>query len=407
MKVLLCTEFYHSLGGGYAFAIDSQKLLESAGHEVIPFAAKHPGNLPSRASRHFIPYGSYLDTLHGRQWWRAPAALARLATNPAAALGLSRMIRQYRPDVVHTHIISTYLTQVVWEVAHDAGLPVLHTLHDYKLLCPDTCLLSRGRVCRRCKGNHFYHCLFRRCKRGSTAASAAAVFQACAQRVARRAERCVDAFVAPSRFIMREHVAWGLRRSKVYHIPNFTNLSSPAPTRKPGQGFLYVGRLSREKGVDVLVDAARLRPHVQFTIAGDGELREELAAAAPPNVCFLGHVHRDVVPDLLAACRALVVPSVWYENCSLSILEALAAGVPVIGSDIGGIPEQVADGETGLSVEPGDPGSLAEAIDRMDVATAQRMGRAARERAERLYSPSVHLDGLLSLYRRLLSVAST
>jgi len=403
MRILLCTEFYHDLGGGYAFALDSQRLLESEGHEVIPFAAGHPDNRPSPFVQGFIPYTDYLELLRRRQWRLAPKAVRSLVSNPDAAAGIARLIRRIHPDVVHTHIIASYLTQVVWEVAHRAGIPVVHTLHDYKLLCPDTNLLSRGVVCERCRGGRWYECALNRCKQGSIAASAAAMAQAYAQGLLRRPQRCVDAFVAPSEFVRRKHTEWGLRPEKVHHIPNFTWPQPGAARRRVGKYFLYCGRLSREKGPQVLVDAARKASDVEIVIAGDGELRQELAASAPPNVKLLGAVPRTRVPRLLADARALVVPSIWFENCSLSILEAFAAGIPVIGSDIGGIPEQVEHGVTGLLVPPDDPDALAEAIRTLHRSPAQTrdLGRHAHAKAATTYSPVTHCQALVSLHEQV------
>ena len=402
MRILLCTEFYHDRGGGYAFARDSQRLLESYGHEVIPFAAGHPDNLPSPFAQDFVPYRNYLEVLRRRQWRLVPEALRSLISNLDAAAGIARLIRRYRPDVVHTHIIASYLTQVVWEVAHAAGVPVVHTLHDYKLLCPDTNLLSHGAICERCRGGRWHECALRRCKQGSFAASAAAAAQAYAQGLLRRPQRCVAAFVAPSEFIGRKHVEWGLRPEKVHHIPNFTWPQPPARHRRTGKHFLYCGRLSREKGPQVLVEAAREAADAEIVVAGDGEMREELLNSAPPNVQFLGEVPRDRVPRLLADALALVVPSIWYENCSLSVLEAFAAGIPVIGSNIGGIPEQVEHGLTGLLVPPGDTDALAEAIRALhkSPALARKLGRHAHAKAATTYSPSTHYQALLSLNAR-------
>ncbi len=166
MRILLCTEFYHTRGGGYAFALRTQELLEARGREVIPLAARHPDNLPSPHEADFIGY----QDVHAVKGLAKAAALARLIANPEAAAAVRRLIRRWRPDLVHTHIIATYLTQSVWSAAAAAGLPVVHTLHDYKLLCPDTSLWRAGAVCEQCRGGRYYQCLVRRCKAGSFAA---------------------------------------------------------------------------------------------------------------------------------------------------------------------------------------------------------------------------------------------
>jgi len=215
----------------------------------------------------------------------------------------------------------------------------------------------------------------------------------------------VAAFVAPSAFIAARHSDFGLPASKLHHIPNFTCPTRRLPRPSAGSGFLYCGRLSEEKGVPVLVEAARLAPEIEVVLAGSGDLREALGPRPPANVRFLGQVPRERVPALMADARALVVPSIWYENCSLSVLEAFAAGAPVIGSAIGGLFEQIDSGDNGFLVPPGDAHALAEAMRSLHVRPrlALRMGAAAKAKADRVYSPQAHYDSLMPLYASLVA----
>ncbi len=211
-------------------------------------------------------------------------------------------------------------------------------------------------------------------------------------------------FITPSSYLRDRLVAGGYPPERVVAVPNFVDPDEFVAADGPGEGFLYLGRLSHEKGVETLIEAAA-GTDATITIAGDGPERarlEALAAASGAHVEFTGHVPPDRVRELTAAARAVVVPSRWPENCPLVVLEAMASRRPVIASSVGGIPELVRDGREGLLVPPGAAGALRAAIDRLhgDPELAVAMGRAGRERAELRFAPQSHIDTIQSIYDR-------
>ena len=405
MRVLLCTEFYHDRGGAYAAALDSEWLLRSRGHEVVPFAARHPGNLTTPFAEHFVSYRELQSILRRRRYGAALGAALRAVYSMEAYRLLRKVIAVVRPELVHVHNYAYHLSASVFAAARDAGVPAVHTLHDYKLLCPQLSMLRHGTLCERCAGRRFYNCVRYRCVEGSATASAVAALQNCALRGTNLVANSVRAYVCPSAFMRAKAVAGGLPEPLLHCVPNFVRLAEQhaALGTASGRRFLYAGRLVPEKGLGTLLRATKLVPEAELVVAGEGPLRAQLEALAPQNVRFLGSVSRARLAELYSDLVAVVVPSEWYENCSLTVLEAFAAGRCVVAADVGGLPEQVRHGHTGLLFPPGDAKALAECLRRLVARpeAAAGMGHEARQVARTRYSPEVHYARLERLYRSL------
>ena len=371
--------------------------LEEAGHEIAHFSTAHPKNDPSPWAGYFVPYLE-LGADAGLSTRESLVAAARLFHNGEAARRFTRLLDDFRPDVVHAHGIHRQISTSILGVARGRKIPVVHSLHDYHLICPADVLLHRGTtVCepRRCGRLNFGPCVAGRCVRGSLPASALSAAETAWARARRAYTRAGDRFICPSDF-MRRQMAQAGWQAPMDVIPNALPVDSTRP--EPGEQFLVIGRLSREKGIHVVAEAARLAG-ARLTVAGDGPLRAGLEAGYP-EITFTGHLSGNDVRNLTRTARAVVVPSVWFENAPMSVLEAMAAGVPVIASRIGGIPEQVTDGVDGLLVDPGDPKVLAEAMKRLadDRDFAMTLGARAQATVAERYSPAMHLARLEKTY---------
>jgi glycosyltransferase involved in cell wall biosynthesis len=401
MRILVASKFWYVRGGLERVMFDEIDLLEAAGHEVVAFSTAHPENLPSPYEADFAPYLEIggASTLGMTDKLRA---VARLFRNRAAAKAVGRLIEGTRPDVMHVHGIHRQLSPSILMEAKRRGVPVVHTLHDFHLICPSDMLLCCGTSpCDppACRGGAFMPAIRKKCVKGSTGRSMLSAAELSFQRVTRAYERSVDRFISPSAFLadtMRAN-GWG-------HIPIdvLPQAARPMPQTRGGDAFLFTGRLSHEKGVSTLLWAAR-KAGVRVVVAGDGPEGEALRAEFP-EFTFLGHVSSDRIAELLLDARAAVVPSIGMENSPIAVLEPLAAGVPVIGSRVGGLPELVRDGIDGLLVPPGDIGALAEALTTLanDPEAAARMGAAGRIRVSTEFTPATHLERLLAIYRRAL-----
>lgn len=407
MKILAVNKFYWPKGGSERVFFDLADGYERAGHEVVPFAMRSPRNLPSRWEARFAPEVS---------WDGGPLRKLRAAANVVhsaqAARCLRLLVRETRPDVAHLHNFHHQLSPSIVDVLREEGVPAVHTLHDYKVICPNYLLYTEAAVCERCRGGRFHHAVLHRCVGDRVGPSLVAAVEMTWQRARRTLERGVRRFVAPSRFLAGKLRAFGVEDDRIRVVPNGVDPDAFPPSAGDGEGFVVAGRLSREKGLATLVEAVARAGNVRLTVCGTGPLEEELRRQAerdaPGRIAFAGHLAR---ADLLArvrGARALVLPSEWYENAPMAALESLASGVPVIASAIGGNPEIVRDGETGALFAPGDAAALAAHLEAFhaDASRAGGLGRRGREMIEREFSLADQVRRMLELLEEVASSAS-
>ena len=317
---------------------------------------------------------------------------------------MREMVRSHRIQIVHVHNLFPTLSPAVLRSATKAGAVVLVTLHNYRLLCLPANLLRDGRVCEACVGRLPWRGIRYRCYRGSALGSGVLAASLTAHRRFGTFD-CVTRYLAVSEFVMRKHLEAGIIPGHLIVVkPNF---SWPAPAREgPGEYYLFLGRLAPEKGVDTLLSAWGGRVPGRLVIAGHGPEASRLRRAAPKGVEFRGPVAASEVPALMAGARALLVPSRWYEAAPRTIIEAYAAGVPVLASDIGALRDAVEDGVTGYLVPPEDAGAWAGAAERLaDDGESERLGEGGRSRWMQRHSPERGLEGLVSTYREALAAA--
>ncbi len=401
MRILVANKFWYRRAGLERVMFDEIGWLESAGHEVAHFSTQHPENDASPWSDYFAPYLEIgpQTPLTSRE---KAVAVERMFWNGVAARRFARLLRDFRPDVVHAHGIHRQISPSILLEARRAGAPVVQTLHDYHPICASGDLLAAGlRACDpvACGPVNVLPCLLRGCVHQSKAKSALGAAELLWRRWVVRYERLVDAFISPSRYLARAVSASGIRHRPIHVLPNAIPAPARMPDVLPGEAFMYAGRLSREKGLGTLLRAAEAA-RVTLLVAGTGPLEQSLIAQAPSGVRFLGRLPGHEVDRLLAGSRAAVVPSEWAENAPMAVLEPMALGRPVIATRMGGIPEQIRDGVDGVLVDAGDKRQLAAALRVLadDAALADRLGRSARERATTTFGPQAHLDGLLDVY---------
>jgi glycosyltransferase involved in cell wall biosynthesis len=331
----------------------------------------------------------------------AMSAAARAVWAFSSAKEVERLVRSHRPDVVHVHNLFPTLSPAVLRTAA-RSTPVVATLHNYRLMCLPATLMRDARPCQDCLGRVPWPGVVHKCYRGSLAGSGVLATSLTVHRVAGSYDR-VALFLAVSDFVRRKHLEAGAVRKPLLVKPNF---SWPIPRREgPGDAFLYLGRLSYEKGVDTILRAWR-PGRGTLVVAGSGPDEDRLRTMAPRDVVFLGSVEGSAVPGLLQRARALLLPSIWYEGQPRVVLEAYAAGVPVVASDIGGLPELVEDGRSGFVVPAREPDAWAVAVDKLLAdEVAVRLGQGGWELWHQRFSPERGLEGLEEAYRR--AIAST
>jgi glycosyltransferase involved in cell wall biosynthesis len=376
VRILLAHSFYRTAGGEDRYVLAQLELLR----------ARHQAELLARRNQ---------DLADG------PRAAAAMAWSPRLTREVVAALRRFGPDVVHLHNAYPALGPAVHIAAGRAGTPLVMTVHNLRLRCPNGVQFTGGAPCRRCEQGAYANAVRHGCfpTRAQSAAYAASLWL---HRFVLRLQERVGLFLAPSRFLRGRLLDWGVPAQRVRLVRNFTHLP-PDASPEVGEAGLCLGRLSLGKGLPELLRALRQAGDPPFQIAGDGPLEAELRRLAAGlglrRVRFLGRLDHAEARRVLAASRYLAVPSTASENAPLAAVEALAAGRPLLASRVGGLPELVSEG-TGLLCEPGDVAALAAGLGRLatDDALCRSAGAAALEFASRELSPERHLARLEACY---------
>ena len=399
VRILHVNKFLYRRGGAEAYMLDTSELQARHGHQIAYFSMDHPLNLPSDFTAHFpqhIEFDPQPSTVGGKL-----RVAGRLLYSPSAKRGIEHVLKDFRPDIVHLHNIYHQLSPSILRPLKKKGIPAIMTLHDYKLVCPTYLFLDHGQVCEACLGGHFYEAVRRRCNNGSLVASSLNAFEMTVH-TGLKLYSPVGLFLCPSRFLMKKMEQGGVFPDRLRCVPNFVDAGGIKTQDEPGSGVVYAGRLSMEKGVDVLVEAVA-QAGVDLQVAGDGPDRPALTALADrlgARVQWHGHLPQGKLHALVRSAAVSVLPSRCHENQPLGVLESFACGVPVIGTTLGGIPELIEPGIDGDLVAPNDPQALAFALERVlsNPQRAHEMGKAGRRKCEREFSPEAHLERLKKAY---------
>ena len=381
MRILIVHSRYRSgaASGENQVVSDEVRLLQEAGHDV---AVLDPAPEDER----------------GLQLLRAAKDVV---WSSRSARDIRKLLRIHSPDVVHYHNVLTGLSPTVLRAALHEKVPAVMTLHNYRLMCLPGTFLRAGHPCELCSGKVPWPGVRFSCYRGSKGASGVLAASLVLHRRIGSFE-AIDRYLAVSDFLRSKHIEGGVRPDRIEVKPNFSWRVPKA--QEVGDYFLFLGRLAPEKGVDTLMEAWAGLSEIKLVVAGDGPSHQDLRQKAPSSVEFLGTINHDEVGSLLAGARALLVPSIWYEGAPRSILEAYSAGVPVLASRIGALPEVVDDNVSGHLVAPGDAGAWREAVVKMgDSALVRQLGAGASSLYESLYTPEQGLSRLERVYEEVIA----
>lgn len=383
MRVLLAHNRYQQAGGEDQVFAAEGSLLESHGHRVVRYTV----------------HNDRVDEMS------RPALARATVWNGAVYQQLRALIREERPDVAHFHNTFPLISPAAYYAARAEGVPVVQTLHNYRLLCPNALFFRDGGVCEDCLGKAVpWPGVLHACYRDNWPASGVVAGMLSAHRALKTWERAVDAYIALTDFARRKFVQGGLPEEKISVKPNFT-LPDPGVGEGEGDFFLFVGRLSKEKGVEAMLAAwEKLGGRARLKIVGDGPLEGQVSKAAKrlTGVEFLGRRPKDSVLELMKKGRALIFPSEWYEGFPMVIVEAYATGLPVIATDLGSMSSLIEHGRTGLHFRPGDAASLAARVEWVlsKPAELERMRRETRRAFEANYSAERNYQTLIDIYER-------
>lgn len=402
-KLLSINSYHYRRGGADVVYFEHAKLLESLGWQNGFFSMHYPDNIDSEWSRYFI---DELQFGHQYSLFEKLVRAGKVVYSFEAQRKLRSLLEAYRPDIAHIHNIYHHLSPSILPVLRKAGIPAVMTAHDLKIACPNNRMLTAQGVCEQCKGGKYLNVLRNRCVQDSVAASAIIVVESTLHGLLETYRRNLDRIVVPSRFFLEKFVEWGWPREQFAYVPNYVDCDTFEPNYRPGDYFLYMGRLIDYKGVRTLVRAA-IEAGVKLKIAGTGPLEAELKTMAEQSqgrVELLGYMSGAPLRNCVAGARAIVLPSEWYENAPLSVLESFATGKPVIGARIGGIPELIREGENGWLFDSGNTASLCALLRRVQAESASSlaaMGRNARSGVERDFSREQYVRNIRDVYGAL------
>lgn len=403
MKILMVNKFYYINGGSETHYFTLKKLLERKGHTVIDFSMQDDRNFESEYSDYFVKNADY-------NGGGSPFEKIRIAKNivysSEAKKKFEQLVKDTKPDIVHLHIFQHQISPSILDVIKKYNLPTVYTAHDLKLVCLNYQLRHHGKICEDCKDGKLRHCVKNKCVKDSTAKSFINFVEGVVHRQ-RKSYDAIDEIIAPSDFHRRKFIEFGESPDRLTHIANFVEdvPSEVADREDKEQYYLYYGRLSHEKGVPTLVEA--VGNDIPLYIVGTGPMEEEIKEYITQNkldnVKMLGFKRGMELYELVGNAKAVVIPSVVYENSPYSGIESLCLSRPIIGADIGGIPELI-DGN-GYLFESGNSDDLRAKLKEFDSLNEEEYDakkKASYEIYSREHTPEVYYKKLTEVYDKAL-----
>jgi glycosyltransferase involved in cell wall biosynthesis len=396
MKILQINKFHYLRGGSERYYLGLIDLLKNNGDEVMEFSMKHESNLPSAYREYFIENVNFQKT--------SVKDALKFIYNWDAVRKLKKLLDKERPDIAHLHNIAHQLTPQIIEVLKERNIPVVQTLHDYKLICPNYSLYANGKFCNECKGGKYYNCFLSKCMHNSYAKSFLAVVEAYLYKYKKTYDK-VDLFIAPSQYMKDMCVDFGIDPNRIRVLNNFIDPEKFRYIEKceTGDYLLYFGRLSWEKGVYTLISAMKELKDEKLKIVGSGPEYQNLkksieSEGLDDRVELCGPKYGEELKKILNCSKAVILPSIWPENYPYTLLEALSCGKPIIASNTGGIPEIVEDGVSGFLFEPGNSADLAVKINQLKNLDQDKLAKTADMKIGSL-NDEFHFEELKNIYR--------
>lgn len=384
MKILLVNKFYYRRGGDCIFTIELERLLKSKGHEVSVFSMQYPENFSSEWSKYWPSTMSKLK------------ALTRPFGDSEVRRKFVQLLNDFKPDVVHLNNIHTQLSPIVARLAHEHNIKVFWTLHDSKLVCPCYTCMRDGEWCTDCFTKKF-SVVKNRCMPGGFLGSLIGYLEAKKWNKDKLQKYC-DLFLPPSKFMADTCVAGGYSVDKFRVLCNFIDLNKVRfLSFEKKEHYVYIGRLTKVKGIETLCSVAVTLPY-KLIVIGGGELEDSLRERYKgTNIEFVGPKKWEEFRPILESAKFMVIPSEWSENNPLTVIEAQSVGTPVLGANIGGIPELIESGHNGMIFESGNKPDLKEKL-RLMWESSFNYEQISRE-AQSQYSADRYVEELLKIYK--------
>ena len=389
MRILFVHNFFQQFGGEDAVALTEKQLLESHGEALVCYT-RHNDEIKAYGLTDKIRFP--LQTIFSQHTRTA----------------MTEVVKNFGPEVAYIHNVFPLISPSLYHVLHSLGVPLVQVIHDFRFLCPNGWFYTRGQICKRCKYGNYLHAVRYRCYRNSSFLSAVYAAAIGINRLASVMSK-IAAYVCLTEFSQRELLEVGIPEEKIFIRPNFIDAATTTPTPGKGNYIVYLGRLSHEKGVWTLIHAFERLKDVALRIVGTGPLEERLRSYVQEknlqHISLVGFKQGQEKKELLENSFCTIVPSEWYENFPVVILESYAAAKPVIGANVGSLPHIIEDGKSGLLFEPGNPLDLAEKVQFLLARPEERkrMGQYGRKLVETQYSPERSYQTLMAIFKEVRS----
>nr|WP_315152897.1 glycosyltransferase [uncultured Flavobacterium sp.] len=380
MKVLLAHKFHKYTGGADVFYLEVGRVLEKNGHDVAYFSTVDEETIDNDYKKYFIKAPDFKS----KSILKKINAFSKVPYNFDAKKNFTKLIEDFKPDIIHAFGVITQISPSIFDVAKKMNVPLVVSMNDYKHICPNYKLFHHNKICEDCKMNRFYKAVINKCSHDSFSFSLASSIESYLHSWLNIYRKNIDLFLFASDFMAyKTEDFWGAKTFKWGKLMNPFNIPIREPNTLKGNYGLYFGRLIEEKGVHLIIESLKLHKDLPFKIVGNGPQLDELQKMVElynlKNIEFLGSKWGDELDDILYNAKFVIVPSIWHENFPYVILQSFAAGVPVIGSSVGGIPELLGE-ERGVLFDPQKIESLSEAISFLcnDEINSERIGNNGR-----------------------------
>lgn len=405
MKILQINNCHFRRGGADVVYLNTGKLLSSKGHEVIYFSTKSKKNCNVGQNNFFVDEINY---------FKPQPPLKRFFTilnfffSFQVKNNLESLIELYKPDVAHIHLYKGQLTSAIFHVLNKKKIPVVFSVHDYGLVDPHNLLLdSKGNIFEKTINGSSFNSVLYKTNRNSFILSFISFLEYKFTNIFFPFDKYINRVLCVSKFAhnkISESKKFNFNSTQLYNF--HPDLYSIMPNKTKGKYFIFIGRISKEKGIDILIEAfTKMKTKGILKIVGDGDLLAAFKRKKYKNIQFLGFKSEDEVNELLVNSSFNIVPSQWYENNPLTVIESYVHGVPVIGSKIGGIPEIIVDKKTGYLFNPKDIDMLSKILDLANQISKHEyseFSKNSRKLAEKLFNPNIHYKSLMRIYKQVI-----
>lgn len=358
MKILMVNKFLYPNGGSETYVFKIGEYLQSIGHEVEYFGMEHEGRCVGNSAEQ---YTKDMD-FHGSSLFSKLTYPIKTIYSKEAYEKIGIVLDHFKPDVVHLNNINFQLTPSIIYAIKKRGIPIVQTVHDCQIACPNHRMYidCKQAVCAKCLNGDYTNCIKERCVHNSLVKSIIATIESKYYHT-KKTYDLIDKYISPSQYMADIIEKGGINPKKIEVLYNFSERPNTDLTKSKEKKYaIYFGRLSVEKGIKTLIAACKELPNIQFVFAGSGPLEEECSSIS--NINFVGFKTGDELKTLIKNAAFSIVASECYENCPMSIIESQMLGTPVVGSNLGGIPELIENGKTGIIFEAGNVPELIDKI---------------------------------------------